>query len=118
MRDRSVDRETAVGMIGEMHEMFARQVCDANLPDPVRGYMLSLLDGIPGSEVLFDFAWSDRRIAVRIDHDEQRIYERAVRYVAEKKGWCVCYFTDEMVRSGVAILAITTVFANPIAPGN
>ncbi|CAE6862621.1 hypothetical protein R75461_08067 [Paraburkholderia nemoris] len=90
-------------MIGEMLEMFALHVRATRLPEPERAYVLSLCAGRSTGEVRFDFAWHDHRIAVRIGKDQPRIYEQAVRYVAEEQGWRVCFFTGGMVRCGAAI---------------
>jgi hypothetical protein len=105
----------AMGMIGEMHEMFVLHVRAARLPEPERGYVLSLPDANPAGQVWFDFAWPDCRIAVQIDRDEQRIYEQAVCYVAEAQGWHVCFFTGGMVRCGAAIATVIAAFAEEMA---
>ncbi|MFM0750915.1 hypothetical protein PQQ85_43925 [Paraburkholderia sediminicola] len=103
---------SVMGMIGEMHEMFAQHVHAAKPLEPERGYVLSLCPGKPAGRVWFDFAWPDQRIAVRIGMGQRRIYEQAVRYFAAKQGWCICFFTGEMVRCGAAIAIVIAVFAD------
>jgi hypothetical protein len=102
-------------MLGEMLEMFALHVRAARLPEPERGYVLSLRAGRSIGEVRFDFAWPDHRIAVRIDKDRQRSYEQAVRYVVDEQGWRVCFFTGGMVRCGAAIATVIAAFADEMA---
>ncbi len=104
-----------MGMIGEMHQMFALHVHAARLPEPERGYTLALSTRKPPGEVWFDFAWPDQKIAVQIDRDTQRIYEQAVRYVAEEQGWRICFFSGGMVRCGAAIATVIAAFADEIA---
>jgi hypothetical protein len=52
------------------------------------------------------------RLAEQIDRNEQRIYEQAVRYVVEEKGWRVCFFTGAMVNCGEAISTVIAMFTD------
>jgi hypothetical protein len=101
--------------IGEKHEMFMLQVHAAKLPEPEFEYVLALSMRKPAGEVLFDFAWPDQKIAVQMDRDSQRIYEQALRYVAQEQGWRVWYVSGEMVLCGAAIATFIAGFADEIA---
>ncbi|MEW9584969.1 hypothetical protein [Paraburkholderia sp. DGU8] len=101
--------------ISEKHQMFMSQVHAAKLPEPEFEYVLALSMRKPAGEVRFDFAWPDQKIAVQLDRDSQRIYEQAVRYVAQEQGWRVWYVSGEMVLCGAAITAVLAGLANEIA---
>ncbi|MCP2086078.1 UNVERIFIED_ORG: hypothetical protein J2Y81_002095 [Paraburkholderia sediminicola] len=90
--------------------MFVEQVRAAGLPNPERA-CAPALNGESGDALRFDYAWSDRKVAVQIGHESEKRHERSTRYVAEEQGWRICLFTDGMVKCGAAIVTVIAALA-------
>lgn len=112
----------------ELEDLFAYQVVQAGLPEPIREYKFHSANptayGEPRRRWQCDFAWPELRLIVEIEGgtDNPRNPGRHLRVtgfagdcekynVAELYGWHVFRFTGKMVRTGAAI-ALITLFIN------
>jgi hypothetical protein len=98
-----------------MLEMFALHVRAAGLPQPDNGYVFLTRGVQPPGEVRFDFASPDRRIAVQIDHDQEKRSETSGTVGRRRSALRIFLFwRDGSVRFGAAIATVSGVFADEL----
>ncbi|WP_238538040.1 endonuclease domain-containing protein [Paraburkholderia atlantica] len=99
-----------------IEELFALHVRADKLPAPAREYQFD-----PARKWRFDFAWTDRRLAVEVEggihsggrHTRGAGFEADARkyLAATLAGWSVVRVTGKMVRDGSAIAAVRELLA-------